>query len=114
MAVKFTQFLFPKRTRKEVSIELGAPAIDAMAEELQDAGWRFEIENNPNTGMVWGDVCNDTGELLNFVRPNGPQVPPAVESLVRRAHAVWVAAGRPLASSAEGDRLVQEREEALS
>lgn len=104
--MKFTQFLFPNRTRKEVTIELGI-ITERFATELSAAGWRFEVECNSRNEMVHGDCCNDAGQLAMFLEPNGPGVPRAIESMVDEAYLRWMKAGKPPANSPEAARLVE-------
>lgn len=109
--MKFTQFLFPNRTRKEQTIDGLGVLTEQYASELVAAGWRFEIECHPDTQMVHGDCCNDEGQLALFLVPNGPDVPDAIEVMVSAAHTRWVLAGKPQATSREAARLVEDSEE---
>ena len=68
-----------------------------MADELKAAGWQFEIECNPRTGMVHGDCCNEEGQLANFLVENGPAVPDEIVTMVKNAHTLWTKFGKPLA-----------------
>lgn len=86
--MKFTQFVFPHGSRKDVEIER-PDEIEKLAEELFRAGYRFEIECHPGTQMVHGDCSDDEGCLAVFICQNGPEVPGEVDELVREAHAAW-------------------------
>jgi flagellar motor protein MotB len=94
----FTQFMFPNGERRDRDIDMD-DATEKVAEELGQAGWRFEIECFPDTQLVHGDCCNEDGQLASFVVPNGPQVPVAIAEMVTAAWALWVAKGKPEAST---------------
>jgi len=84
MSIPFTQFLRPDGRRVPVEIDV-SDEVESLAEILVKAGCRFEIEEL-STGMVNMECmlaeCCICGELC----PNGPQVPGAVEKLVRTAY----------------------------
>ena len=84
MSIPFTQFLRPNGRQKPTVIDM-PEETEGLAKTLVQAGCRFEIEEL-STGMVnmecmLGDHCI-CGELC----PNGPEVPGAVEKLVRAAY----------------------------
>ncbi len=108
--IKFTQFLFPNRERREQTFEGATEETAAHARELQEAGWRLECECNPRTQIVYADVCCNEGTLENMMEPNGPAVPPAINAMVERAWARWVEAGRPLPGTVAGNVLLAEEE----
>jgi hypothetical protein len=94
--MKFTQFFFPNARRFPVTI--GVPEeIELLAKELDDNGWRFEIECFPDTQIVNMDCCDNEGQLANAICKNGPSVPSTVQDLVRAAHASWLRKGKPKA-----------------
>lgn len=108
--VKFTQFLFPDRQRKETTLEGVSEQVAAHARELQEAGWRFECECHPRTQIVYADVCCAEGTLENMMEPNGPKVPPAIEAMVERAWTRWTEAGRPAVGTVAANVLLAEQE----
>lgn len=83
--MKFTQFLFPDGRPMPIVIDMPAD-VEAMATELNTAGWSFEIEKHPDRTVIHMDCCQDDRQLANALVENGPEVPSAVEALVRRAH----------------------------
>jgi len=100
--VHFTQFMFPDGRPRSVEIEMPDENVGVLAEELNAAGWSFEVECFPATQMVHADCCDDEGPLAQSLCDNGPDAPGAIEGLIRSAHNRWVEAGRP---KAVGDRL---------
>ena len=90
----FTQFLFPNGRRKPAIIDM-PPEIESKADELQRAGWNFEIECFPDTQMVHMDCCDIEEPLANRICRNGPDVPVKVAELVNEAHENWVKRGKP-------------------
>lgn len=92
--MKFTQYRFPRGEKVPVTIEVPAD-IEAKAEELEKAGWRFEIECAPETQIVHMDCCNFDRALANRLVRNGPGVPPKVAELVNEAHSTWLSQGKP-------------------
>jgi hypothetical protein len=92
--VAFTQFLLPRGERLPTSIDMSAD-VEAMADRLIAAGYRFECEVL-RTGHVHVDCCgpalDGSGEdlpLASEICSNGPEVPQAVEQMIREAHAAW-------------------------
>jgi hypothetical protein len=84
MSISFTQFLRPNGRQTSVEIDM-SEEIEGLAKTLVKAGCRFEIEEL-STGMVnmecmLAEYCI-SGELCS----NGPEVPEAVETLVRTAY----------------------------
>lgn len=92
--MNFTQYMFPDGKRRPSSIET-TPEVEQLASELVKAGWQFEIECHPDTQLIHMDCCDEDRPLTSEVVPNGPQVPIAVQKLVRDAHAIWLAEGKP-------------------
>jgi hypothetical protein len=82
--MKFTQFVFPHGRKKAVFIDM-PHEIESMAERIVAAGFNFEIECFPDTQIVNMDCCNDDKQLACEVTQNGPDVPKAVERLVKSA-----------------------------
>lgn len=98
--VIFTQFL---RENREAGFRPGqrrtvwttvSPELKAMADAITAAGYKFECEELSNM-HVHLDCCNDDHALANAVVPNGPGVVPAVEKVIRRAHARIVSGDIP-------------------
>lgn len=88
MPISFTQYLLPHGRRSPIAINV-EPDIQALAEELMSAGHRFECEIL-RTGDVSFTVTakeKDEPDIAIEVCPNGPQVPLAVDNLVKKAHA---------------------------
>ena len=89
MAITFTQYMRPDG--RKMSVDINRPAdIETMALELQQAGVRLEAEVL-TTGEVSftaeRDGCNCEMDIDNIeVVPNGPEVPKAVDRLIRKAH----------------------------
>jgi hypothetical protein len=100
-SVDFTQFLFPDGRLRDTSVDV-PDDVAALAGELRAAGWSFEIECHPRTGLVHADCCDDEEPIADETCPNGPEVPVMVERLIRAAHAEWARRGKP---KAQGDRL---------
>jgi hypothetical protein len=95
--MNFIQFMFPHGRQEPVSIPRPEP-IEAMAKELEAAGWRFEIECFPGTQMVSMDCCDLDEQLSSEVASNGPAVPPTVDAMVQKAHTEWLRRGKPKAN----------------
>lgn len=92
----FVQFLFPDARRKYNQIDMPAE-IEALASELRDAGWSFEIECFPDTQLVHADCCDEEEPIADEHCQNGPEVPKMIERLVRSAHNEWKRLGKPKA-----------------
>jgi hypothetical protein len=82
--MKFTQFLFPNGRKESITIDM-PDEIERIADEISAHGYRFEIECFPDTQLVHMDCCNDDAPLWIEVVKNGPDVPIAVEHLVRQS-----------------------------
>jgi hypothetical protein len=82
----FTQYLRPHGRPQEV--EIARPAdIEQLAAAVRVRGFAFEIEVL-TTGEINMDCCNEDEQLCCEVCDNGPQVPDAVDRLVRQAHKI--------------------------
>lgn len=101
--MNFVQFMFPDGRRKPNVIDMPED-IEALARELRDAGWSFEIECFPDTQLVHADCCDEDEPIADDSCPNGPEVPTMIVALVRRAHAEWVERGRPRAVGGRLDK----------
>jgi hypothetical protein len=94
--IYFIQYLRPDGRREPASIER-PPEIEALANAVRIAGGRFEIEVL-RTGAVSMEVVADNPEdpdeplsVAHELCGNGPEVPPAVDRLVRQAYETLVA-----------------------
>jgi hypothetical protein len=91
MSIPFRQYLRPDARRREVKIDM-PQEVELLAQEFIDGGGRFECEEL-RTGeaslTAVHDVEGEPADIAIEVVPNGPEVPPAVERLVRRASA-WL------------------------
>ncbi|KKN81423.1 hypothetical protein LCGC14_0320360 [marine sediment metagenome] len=94
--MKFTQFTFPHGGRSAEFIDM-ADDVEALAAELTEAGWDFEIECHPERQTVNMDCCDIEKPIAARSCQNGPDVPVKVEELVREAHANWIERGKPRA-----------------
>lgn len=101
MAIRFTQFLYPDGRKQPQTFD-ASPEVEALALELQAAGWEFEIECHPRTSRVLADCCDSEEQLAQVTALNGPDVPGAIDGLVKRAWAEWVERGRPQAKNPNG------------
>jgi hypothetical protein len=83
--IPFTQFLRPDGRRMDVSVER-PPEVYALAMGLVANGYRFEIEELRD-GTVSMDCSRpeDDGPVAMELCRNGPEVPDAVDRLVRAA-----------------------------
>jgi hypothetical protein len=85
-AVTFTQFMRPDGRQVEVLTDMPDEVAD-LAAALQSRGYLFEIEVL-TTGHVNADISDpgDEDRILGaaFV-PNGPDVPGALETMIRKA-----------------------------
>lgn len=82
-AVPFTQFLLPDGLPRKTEIPVPTD-VARMAYALIAVGWRFEVEILGD-GSIHMDCCNDDRQLASEIAPNGPEVPGAVERLIRAA-----------------------------
>lgn len=85
MAIPFTQYLRPDDRRVAISIERD-PEIEELARRFISAGGWYEAEHLA-TGHVSLTACLERPEGDNDIAievvPNGPEVPNAVDRLVR-------------------------------
>lgn len=94
--VAFVQFLLPHGEQRHTTIDM-PDEVAVFGGELREAGYRFEIEVL-RTGHIHADVCDDEGQLASEVCSNGPEVPVAIERMIRTAHSRWLLMGRAVAS----------------
>jgi len=85
MAIVFTQYLRPDGRRTMTEIDR-PPEIEALALKIAAAGGRFESEHL-TTGHASLTVAYLGDDIAIEVCRNGPEVPAAVDRLVRNAAA---------------------------
>jgi len=83
MPIEFTQYLRPDGRRTMVDIDR-SPEIEALADKIVAAGGRFECEHL-TTDHASFTVAYLGDDLAIEVCKNGPEVPAAVDRLVRKA-----------------------------
>lgn len=85
--IPFTQYLRPNGRRREESIERPAEIL-ALAKELLEWGYHFEIEElqDGTVSMDCSHPRDENGPIAIEMCPNGPDVPGAVDRLVKTAH----------------------------
>jgi len=90
MSIPFTQYLRPHGRPTPVTIDM-PDEIEDMAEAFIGRGGSFECEALAYGNMVSLTACFPTphgqDDIAIEVVTNGPEVPAAVERLVRKAHA---------------------------
>lgn len=90
MSVPFTQFMMPDGRKVKVSIEM-SNEIEQLARKFIIAGGWFECEMLSDKTMVSLTACwhrpDGDNDVESELVPNGPEVPKAVERLIRRAAA---------------------------
>jgi hypothetical protein len=86
MSIPFTQYLRPNGRRTSVEIDR-PPEIEQLAEQFINAGGSYECEElttgHASLTAVHPD-CDD-GDCAIEVVMNGPEVPEAVDRVVRRS-----------------------------
>lgn len=82
--IPFTQYLMPDGRQQSVWIKRDE-RIEALAQEVIAAGWRFECEML-QTREISLTVSDGEEDVCIEVGPNGPEVPFAVDRLVISAH----------------------------
>lgn len=86
--IPFTQFLRPDGRTREAAIER-SPEIVEQARALLAHGCRFEIEELMDRTVsmtVERGENEDDGPIAIQLCPNGPDVPPTVDTLIREAY----------------------------
>jgi predicted hotdog family 3-hydroxylacyl-ACP dehydratase len=87
VTIPFTQFLRPDGRRRAVEFA-GSAEIEAMAQAFIARGGWFECEEL-NTGQASLTACalvdDEPQDVAGQIVMNGPEVPAAVERLVREA-----------------------------
>lgn len=94
----FTQFIFPNGRQSTITFDADWE-IEDKAKDLVEAGWQFQCECNPNTGLVMADCCDYEGQLACTVIANGPAVPDAISQMVEEAYQEWLDLGKPEANT---------------
>jgi hypothetical protein len=95
MSIPFTQYLRPDGRKRAVEIEMPEP-IEALAQIFINHGGRFECEHLRTGHVSFAAVHEVDGvdeDIAIELCPNGPDVPFAVELLVRKAIA-WLGGGQ--------------------
>jgi len=84
MSIEFTQYLLPNGRKRTVRIERPIE-IEALADEIVMSNLVFETEMLM-TGQISLTVSNREEDLDSEIVPNGPEVPLAVDRLVKRVY----------------------------
>lgn len=85
MAIPFTQYVLPRGRRHAILIDRPAE-VEALSQRFIDAGGKYEAEVLTTGQVSLTAVLNVDGELQDVaikISNNGPDVPPAVDDLVR-------------------------------
>lgn len=87
MSIPFTQYLRPDGRKTPVEIDR-PPEIEEMAQKFIADGGYFECEETRtgHASLTAGHPAYEQGDLAIEVVLNGPDVPDAVDRLVRKAH----------------------------
>jgi len=93
MVIPFTQYLRPHGEQRAVNIER-PPEIEGMARLFIASGGRFEVEEL-TTGEASLTAVKFGRDVAIEVVPNGPDVPAAVDRLVRTTQAYLAADPNP-------------------
>jgi hypothetical protein len=80
--IPFTQYLRPNGRQVEVSIDRPED-VSKLAERIIAAGYRFEVEEL-TTGHASFTIAGPEGDEDIELCMNGPKVPGAVDTLVKR------------------------------
>jgi hypothetical protein len=89
MAIPFTQYLRPNGRRRDVEIDRPSD-IEALARQFIESGGRYECEHLTTEEASLTAVKEIDGEEQDVaieIVPNGPEVPAAVDRLVRASAA---------------------------
>ena len=96
--VEFTQFMLPDGRREPTVITLPDPdgELDRAVCDIQDKGAVFECECLRVGNLISLTITDpEMGDLFSELVENGPEVPVAVERMIRRAHAELEAGNWP-------------------
>jgi len=87
MTIPFTQYLRPNRRKRDVEIDRSGEIVK-LAEEFIAAGGRYECEElttgHPSLTAVH-ELDGEDQDIAITLCPNGPQVPEAMDELVRKS-----------------------------
>ncbi len=96
MTIPFTQYILPNGRRRDETIDRPAE-IEALADRIIQAGGRFECEMLTDLKTVSLTVVHkiggEEGDIAIVLCKNGPDIPDAVDRLVRQA-AAYIGADR--------------------
>jgi hypothetical protein len=86
--IPFTQYLQPHGRKRMVEVER-SPEIEQLAQEFIARGGYFECEAllTGHASLTAGHPDAEEGDIAIELVMNGPDVPEAVDRLVRKAHA---------------------------
>jgi hypothetical protein len=96
--MEFTVFTPPRAKRSQETVDLQDAELERKAQELVDAGWKFEVDGGRMGGLIFMDCCNHAEELANAMIPaDGPDSVKLekIRAMVEKAHERWLAKGRP-------------------
>lgn len=83
----FTQFIYPNGRKEQVSVKV-SDELESKAQELIQNGYRFEVEKNPQSGLIYMD-CIDTKvdhPVSSKFCDDGPEVLVKVAELVNDSY----------------------------
>ncbi len=93
MSIEFTQYLMPNGRREQTFIDDMPAEIEAMADQFIAAGGRYESEMLRDYAIISLTACYRVGgeeqDVEIEICKNGPDVPGAVERLIRKSVA-WL------------------------
>lgn len=82
--IPFTQFLMPDGRESQVTIDR-PDDIAAKAQEIIAAGYRFECEMLSDYTTISLTITDpDEGDVEIEIVPNGPEVPVAIDNMIKR------------------------------
>lgn len=92
--IPFTQYLRPDGRKREVEVDR-SPEIEQLAQEFIAKGGHFDCEKltTGHASLTAGHPDADDTDIAIEVVMNGPDVPEAVDRLIKRAHA-WMTGER--------------------
>lgn len=84
-AIEFTQYVMPHGRKRKTHIER-PEEIANKAQDIIEAGYRFECEILSDYKTVSLTIADDDDDHAIEVVPNGPGVPKAVDRLIENFH----------------------------
>jgi hypothetical protein len=88
----FTQFLFPNGRQKQISIQVSED-LENKVKEIENAGYRFELEVFPEHNMLFGminmDCCNADEVLSGDLCKNDETLQSSIQNLIEDAYKEW-------------------------